>query len=418
MKILMATNSYAPHIGGLEKSISIFAEELENRGNTVRILAPDAQGEAPDEARVFRVPALRNIGDGNYSLRIPGPGMVEQAVGAFRPDLIHTHHPYVMGGSALRLARQLGTPLVFTYHTMYEKYAEALPFSGPVLRRLSVEYPLRFANLSDHVIAPSRSLRSMLIERGLTVPSSVVPTGIEVARFRNPEIGGLRERLNIPEDAFVIGHLGRISAEKRVVELAKKIAAFLAEDSTAHMVLTGDGPQLDSVTAVFRKCGVEERFHATGALTGDDVVAAYHTMDVFTFASDSETQGLVLAEAMAGGLPVIAVEAPVVGEIVEDRVNGRLVSDFESIPAALRWFRELSQARRDDLSSEAVRTSDEYTVDRSVEALIEIYEKVGSHNTTSNQADLLDEVQGYLESEIELFSNFSGAIVQSILTFQ
>jgi len=175
--------------------------------------------------------------------------------------------------------------------------------------------------MADHVIAPSESVMNLIKERGVTTPVSVVPTGIYVEKFAKGAREDFRKKLNIPAEAFVVGHLGRLAPEKNLDFLADAVAQFL-KDNDAHFLLAGKGPSEENVKKIFEAAGAGERLHLAGVVKGQDLIDCYHAMDVFAFSSQSETQGLVITEAMAAGLPVVAVDAPGVREVVADKLTG------------------------------------------------------------------------------------------------
>ena len=140
MKILMFTNTYLPHVGGVARSVSTFARDLVHLGLEVAVVAPHFQGEDPDQnarVQVMRVPAIQNFNGSDFSVRLPIPFALSERIEAFNPDLIHSHHPFLLGDTAMRVARQRELPLVFTHHTMYEWYTHYVPFDSHGIDRKS-----------------------------------------------------------------------------------------------------------------------------------------------------------------------------------------------------------------------------------------------------------------------------------------
>ena len=160
MKICMMTNTYLPHVGGVARSVSTFAEEFQRQGHEVLVVAPQFDGKplaAKAEAIVERVPSLRNFNGSGFSVRLPLAAALSDRLEAFQADIIHAHHPFLLGDTALRIAMNKNLPIVFTHHTRYEDYTHYLPFSE-TLREVAVQIPTHFANLCDGVIAPSESI--------------------------------------------------------------------------------------------------------------------------------------------------------------------------------------------------------------------------------------------------------------------
>ena len=183
MKTLMLTNTYLPHVGGVARSVVAFATELRRRGHRVLIVAPEFENCPADEIDVVRVPAVQNFNGSDFSVRIPIPGFLTSTVTQFEPDIVHSHHPFLMGDTALRIAAARDLPLVFTHHTMYEQYTHYVPVKSPLLSRFVIDLTTGYANLCNAVIAPSESVAEILRSRGVTAPIDVIPTGVDIARF-------------------------------------------------------------------------------------------------------------------------------------------------------------------------------------------------------------------------------------------
>ncbi len=341
MNILMMTNTYKPLVGGLEKSVSSFTKEFREAGHRVVIVAPEYPDMQP-EKDVIRIPAMTNFNGTDFSVQLPIQGTLTEALGDFCPHIVHSQHPFLIGDTALRIASKYNVPLVFTHHSLYEENVHYMPGNIEALKRFMIELSTGYANLADHVFAPSESVMTMMKERGVTTAIDVVPTGIYTDQFARGAGKIFRKKLNIPEDIFVVGHVGRLSPEKNLEFVTRAVAQFLNKEPKAHFLIGGTGPSEESIKEIMTQEGVIDRLHLAGMLKGKDLVRAYHAMDVFVFASQSETQGLVVTEAMAAGIPVVAVDAPGVREVVKDRVNGRLLvnESIDDFVSALMWLKK------------------------------------------------------------------------------
>jgi len=233
MNILIMTNTYKPLLGGLEKSIESFAREYRKRGHRVVIVAPQYPGMRPEED-VIRVPAVENFNGTDFSLQLPLPGTLQEALGEFRPDIVHSQHPFLVGDTALRVASKYNVPLVFTHHTLYEENVHYMPGNEEALKRFMIELSTGYANLADGVFAPSESVMQLMKDRGVQSPIHIVPTGIYVKDFTRGAGKALRKRLHIPSHSFVVGHMGRLAPEKNLEFLARAVAAFMKENPEAH----------------------------------------------------------------------------------------------------------------------------------------------------------------------------------------
>lgn len=397
MHILMMTNTYTPIVGGIEEAIRSFAEEYSKLGHKVLIIAPEFDGMPQKEKGVIRIPAIRKFSKTDYSVNLPIPGLLSRFMKLFKPDIIHSHHPFLIGDMALRLSRQYEIPLIFTYHTMFEDYIPYLPIHGEVFRRFVVELAAGYANLCDYVIVPSRNLGNILKDRGVASSIKVVPTGIQMERWQTGDGRGFRQAYGIPDDAFVIGHVGRVCPEKNIEFLAESTAQFLKVFHKAHFLLIGDGPMVQDVRGVFARHGVESRFHHTGILKDQSIVQGYHAMDVFAFTSHSETQGLVLLEAMASGVPVVASDAPAVNEVVNNCYNGRLVQTqhVRDFMTALEWVYTLPSTKLEILQKAARETAQRFSLNLCALQMIDIYRAAKQHYPRP-----IPEGEGHVWSEI------------------
>ena len=376
MNIVMLTNTYTPHVGGVAQSVAGFAAEYRRRGHKVLVVAPEFDNQPQDEAGVMRILAIQNFNGSDFSVVLPVSGLLTKALEGFQPDIVHAHHPYLLGMTALRIARYRKLPLVFTHHTMYEQYTHYVPADSAALRRFVIELATHYANLSDQVFAPSESIALLLGERGVRVPIAVVPTGVNMERFAQGDGLRFRAAMGIPPDAFVVGHVGRLAPEKNLAFLAEAVAGFLNTDSRAHFLTAGKGPSETQLRKIFSRRGLAARLHVAGNLPQKELAACYHAMNVFVFASKSETQGMVLTEAMAAGVPVVALDAPGARETVEDRRNGRLLHEenAESFVAALNWMAGLPPAEIQEFKQRARQTAEKFSMPVSATKALSRYE--------------------------------------------
>lgn len=338
MRILMMTNTYAPIVGGLERSVRMFSEEYRRLGHRVLIVAPSHRRSPKDEEGVLRIPAIQNFNGSDFSVHLPVPGILTRALGRFRPDIVHAHHPYLIGDTALRISYTFGAPLVFTHHTLYEHYTHYVPGRSRRMRRFVIQLSTGYANLCDEVFAPSRSVADLLARRGVRTRVRVLPTGIRNHEFASADGARFRQAVGIPPDAFVVGTAGRLAVEKNLGFLSQAVFSFLQSRPDAWWVVLGGGLYGETLLREAAARGVADRVALPGVLDGRSLADGYRAMDVFAFASKSETQGLVLAEAMSCGVPVVGLDAPGTRDIVRDGRNGRLVREesVQVFEAALR----------------------------------------------------------------------------------
>ncbi|MFO8007411.1 MAG: glycosyltransferase [Candidatus Brocadiia bacterium] len=317
MNIAMFTNVFPPHVGGVAHSVKRCVEGARRRGHRVMVVAPEWRDRQPDEQDVVRIPAIQNMTDMDVSLPLPLQSTVEQAVQRVRPELIHSHHPYMLGSMALRVAAAHVLPLVFTYHTRYEFYAHYVRPDSTAVQEFAARLGTGYCELADQVIAPSESIRELLKDRGVQTPIEAIPTGVDLEEYADGDGRAARDKLGIPREAFLCGTVSRLAPEKNVGFLCAAVARFLERNQEAHFLVVGYGPSERDMQDTVAQKGVGERCHFAGKTTGQELVDAYHAMDAFTFASQTETQGMVLVEALAAGCPLVALDAPGAREVVQ-----------------------------------------------------------------------------------------------------
>ncbi|KJS01341.1 MAG: glycosyl transferase family 1 [Desulfobulbaceae bacterium BRH_c16a] len=418
MNISMFTNTYLPHVGGVARSISTFAEDLRKAGHRVQIVAPTYAGlEEVKEKDIVRVPAFQNFNGSDFSVRIPFTGVINRAITDFRPDIIHSHHPFLLGDTALRVARSLDLPLVFTHHTLYEKYTHYVPFDSDALKRFVIQLATEYANLCHRVIAPSTDVKKLLISRGVQTIMNVLPTGIDVDFFKNGDGKRFRREHGIPEDTMVIGHVGRLAKEKNLPFLAGAVARALRKYGNACFLVAGKGDAEPEIKEIFEEQRLDKRLIMAGSLTGNNLADCYAAMDIFAFASLSETQGLVLAEAMAAATPVVALSASGVNDVMKDGVNGIRLEENTSEG---QFGDALAQALADrkqllSWSRNAFETAKTFSREKSTETLLQLYTKTisGVQNSQVAEIDVLDGALLAIKTEWELLQEKTAAALNS-----
>ncbi|MBV6649647.1 MAG: glycosyltransferase [Hoeflea sp.] len=421
MKILMFTNTYTPHVGGVARSVSELAAGLRQAGDEVMVVAPEFENMPCEEAGVLRMPAVQHFAGSDFSVPLPlSPGLAKAAE-AFNPDIIHSHHPFLLGDTALRAASYLNVPVVFTHHTRYELYGHYVAQDSDLLKRLALNLSLGYCDLCDGVIAPSASIADFLAEHGVAAPVSVVPTGVDARAFGSGVASRGRADLAIPQQAFVVGHVGRLAPEKNLGFLTDALLQFLRRTPQAHVLVVGDGPSRRSMAEAFERAAMKDRAHFAGVLRDNALADAYAAMDVFAFSSLSETQGLVLVEAMTAGCPVVALDAPGARDVVTDRVNGRLLDAGTSASgfAVALWDVAGTAGSRDfqTLKQAAQETAAAYTIERTVARTRNYYLEVLKRTQVRavHEDSLWARVRRALAKEMDIIGKLAHAAADAVM---
>ena len=327
MRIALFTNNYLPFCGGVTISVETLRRGLQARGHEVWVMAPRFRGSADGAPGVIRYPSIPATTYPEFPLAIPYAPAVTARVRALDVDVFHAHHPFLLGPAAERLARRAGRPLVFTYHTRYEKYAHYVPLTRPLVEAAAVRLSTRFAARVDAVIAPSVVVRDDLVRRGVEAPVSVVPTGVDLERFRPGERRTARRALALPEDDPVLLYVGRLDREKSVDRVLLAFERVASTVPRARLLLVGHGKEAERLRRRAATLTAAAGVQFLGVRAHDTLPVCYQAADLFLFASETETQGLVLAEAAACGLPAVTVDASGCDEVVRDGDTGLLTKN-------------------------------------------------------------------------------------------
>ena len=391
MRVVLTTETYLPYVSGVTVSVDALARSLGARGHEVLVVAPrpvsghrvEPVGSPGPEPRHAWLPSFQ-LRAAPQGYRVPWPLPWTDAMAtasAFRPDVVHAHSPFVSGLMARRLAAAVGAPLVFTHHTRFADYGHYLgPLAGPGVAVIDA-YLAAFWRACAAIVAPSKDLAEEIRER---LPASrrarvhCVPTGVDVPGLRAVVARDGRVEAGWPAEAVVAVTLGRLAPEKSVDTLLDAVAVAMAAHPDLRLQVIGGGP---AEPALRRRAGAPDlagRVHLTGALPRPAALASVAGGDLFVFASRTETQGLVLAEALALGLPAVAVDGPGVRDSVRDGLDGVVVP---AEPEAARPTR-LADAigglvadagRRSELSRQARDGADRFSLIRRAEEMEVVY---------------------------------------------
>lgn len=376
MHIAFFSNTYKPVINGVVRSMATFREELSRQGHNVFVFAQNAPDYEDDEPFIFRYPAFE-LPVQQVPFTIPVSGFVDRLLPSLKLDVIHAHHPILMGRAAARKAEELDLPLVFTHHTRYKEYSHyfALPqeFVKDVIERWIGDYMAR----CDHVIVPSGSVRDLLVETyGIRGEVTVLPTGVNTTHFREGDGSRVRHERGWGDDKVLIS-VGRLALEKNWETMLEAMPAVLTRHPAARLVILGGGPDEKELREKAKELGISEHVEFVGMVPFESVPDYLHAADLFVFASITETQGLVTLEAMAAGLPVVAVDGTGTADVVRPGQDGLLTENSSATLAegVLRLLND-DDMRRAFAESAASRAKD-FSISRQAQSLLAIYEAAG-----------------------------------------
>ncbi|MEI7842870.1 MAG: glycosyltransferase [Gallionellaceae bacterium] len=310
MKILFISDVYFPRVNGVSTSIETFRRNLRAQGHTVHLIVPDYQKETADEAGVTRVPSRQIPFDPED--RLMNFKWVMQQLDKLRAeqyDVIHVQTPFVAHYLGIKLSKLLDIPCVETYHTFFEEYLyHYIPIvPKKIMQKIAQRFSRHQGNSLDGMVVPSHPMLHILRQYGVTSQAEVIPTGIEPASFVLGDREAFRNKHGIPKDQPVLLFVGRVAHEKNIGFLLKVVEQVSKQIPNVLFVIAGEGPAKVSLEQEVSQLGIQQQVKFIGYLDRNtELNSCYRSADIFIFSSRTETQGLVLLEAMAQGVPVVS----------------------------------------------------------------------------------------------------------------
>ena len=377
MNIGFFTNTYLPAVSGVTTVIENYREELEKQGHNIFIFAAKYPNYHDKNPNVFRFKSI----DLNYKISYPLPIISSPRIGRIikklNLNIIHTHHFFLSGQIAWYYAKKLNLPLVFTYHTRYDLYTHYVPLPEELSKPLARILSTLFANSCNAIIAPTKSIKELQIERGVKKPIYVIPSGINLDKFQktnNKE--KIREKYRIKQDKILFLTVARLAPEKNISFLLKAFQKINKVRKNTCFIIVGDGPEKENLKKESKKLGLAEKIIFTGKIPNAKIFSFYKETDIFLFASFSEVQPTIFTEAMASGLPIIAIKANGAKDVIINGENGFLSSynldKFVKIAVMLIHNKKL----RKRISETAKKKAHNFSVENSTKKLLSFYKKL------------------------------------------
>lgn len=311
MKILFVSDVYFPRVNGVSTSIRTFVYQLQELGHEVHLVAPDYGVATEDEAWIRRIPARKIYFDPEDRLMKYGLALDQlMQLRSEHYDLVHIHTPFAAHYLGQKLAHLLDVPCVETYHTFFEDY---LHHYLPWMPRRAARGIARFVsrrqcNGVDAIVAPSQPMLDVLRSYGVKVKAEVIPTGLQAQSFAAADGAAFREKYQIPHDRLMALYVGRVAFEKNIDFLLRMASELREMQPDVLLVVAGEGPAEKSLHQLAIELHLQNNIRFIGYLDRNtELNGCYKAADVFVFSSKSETQGLVIIEAMAQGTPVVAI---------------------------------------------------------------------------------------------------------------
>ena len=329
MKIGFFTNTYYPICYGSVISIESFRKNLEKLGHEVFVFAPSHNGYKDKNPRVFRYPSFVFKYKIDYPISIPVSSFINDKIKELNLDIIHVHQPFSLGREGLKYANKLNIPVVFTYHAKYEDYVHYVPFFPEgLLAELVKKEAVNFANKCDITITPSQGIKKMIQRRGVDENLiKVLSTGINWKSFNKGDGQKIRKKYDIQADETLCLNIGRINEEKNLRMLLESMKKVISKNPKIKMMFIGEGFLRKNLENKAEKWGLKDNFIFTGFVKYEEVKNYFHAANIYLQTSRSETQGITILEAMAVGLPIVAVKATGTEDFIINKKNGFLTKN-------------------------------------------------------------------------------------------
>lgn len=380
MRIAIFTNNYLPNPYGVAGSIESFRKELEKNGHTVYIFAPKTKGYTDKNANVFRYPAIDfNFKDIHFPIAIPFSLRLNKILKKLEIDIVHSQHPNLLGWEAKRWAKKKNVPLVFTWHTLYDKYAHFNPFlPSKISAWLAIRNARNYANSADQIIVPTLSVKEIIEKWGVKNEFITnIPTGVEEQLYQSYDRNIYRKKFGIKDAEIVLVCISRLTVEKNVQFLMESAIEVLKNQKKAKFILAGAGSEINILKEMAAKSGLLDRIFFLGIVSKEDVKNIYAAGDIFVFASKSETQGMIVSEAMYIGLPVVALDATGVKDLIINNSTGFLVKeDKKEFAVAVKRLLEDEKLRLKFSENARELAHSKYTSFACAKKLLETYERL------------------------------------------
>jgi len=338
MRIGMFINFYIPSKGGMETSVINLSNGLREAGHEVFIFCPNYPDWKETDKNVFRYKSFAfNYDDYLYVIPVPQLSKMDDVVRSLHLDIIHSHQPFSLGWEATKLSRKLELPIVLTYHIKFEEYYHYVFLIPKKISQKIIRWLVnRNCKKCDAIIAPSGAIKQLLFDEGIKKSVYVIPSGINIDQFAKD--AGKRESIHnkydVKDNEVLLITASRVVPEKNIDFLVRAFAIIRKTRKDVKLMIVGEGSFRDELDALVKELQLEDCIIFTGLLDKEEMIAHYQSSDIFVFASLTETQGLVAVEAMAAGLPVVAVKASGIEDMIKSGQDGILTDNTEENFAA------------------------------------------------------------------------------------
>jgi len=376
LRIGLFTDTYAPQVNGVSISLQLVSEGLRTAGHQVTIFAPRFPGYRDEQSSVVRLPSLKYLNDPPIYVAVLGTPRTTWSLTRKHFDVLHAHSPLSVGLLAYLTASTKNLPLIYTYHTSITDYTHYLKFIGGtgVIRYGARWFSKASTNLGDQIVVPSLKFKRLLLEQKVRKPIHTIPNGIDLSNFKKAKSPGrFRTKLGLKPDAPILLSVGRVDPEKRLDFLIDAFARIGDQFPEAHLVFAGDGGARKDLEAQAALTKVTERIHFLGMLDRTDLPDLLHDATIFLSSSITEVHPISVIEAIASGLPIVAVQDEAFEGMVIDGENGHMTPmDIDAFNAAIANILS-DPAKFERYGKRSAELSMKFSIQGQVQALENLY---------------------------------------------
>ena len=384
MRVGIFTDTYLPDINGVVSSVELLRKQLEKNGHDAYVICTyKGINKVKIEGKIIRLPGVEIKKLYGYAITSPVHFLFIEELKKLKLDIIHAETEFGVGIFANIVASTLNLPLVRTYHTTYEDYTHYVNFINSRrldkgLKKLVVGWSKLYCDNCVKLITPSKKTMEMLTSYGVKTPIDIVPTGVELNRFKDEntdfdEVYRIQSMVNLNEDEKLLVFVGRIAKEKSIDEIIKAFSLVKENNLKVKLMIVGGGPSLEELKSLTKHLNLEKYIYFMGKQPFDEVVNYYKAADGFISASTSETQGMTYIEALSSGLVVLARHDEVLEDLIKENKNGYFFD--KDIYEAIEKFDSLSKDELNNMKEVCMVSVDCYDADTFGASSIRIYEE-------------------------------------------
>lgn len=387
LRIGLFTDTYAPQVNGVSISLQLISEGLKKRGHQVTIFAPKFPGYKDDQPNVMRLPSLKYLNNPPIYVAVLGTPRSTWSLTRKHFDVLHAHSPLSVGLLAYLTASTKRLPLIYTYHTSITDYTHYVKFIGGtgLMKRAAAWFSSASTNLGDQIVVPSPKFYRLLMQQKVRKPIHIIPNGIDLSSFKTAKnAGALRNRLKVSAEAPILLTVGRMDPEKRLDFIIDAFVQISNQIPNAQLVFAGDGSARKNLEEKVNALDVKNKIHFLGMVSRNDLPDVLHDATIFLSASTTEVHPISVIEAIASGLPLVAVQDEAFEGMVEHDVNGYMTPLDVHIYADSIIKLLQDKKKLEAFGKRSALLSEKYSIEGQVKALEKLYTEAILQNWRGN----------------------------------